>query len=96
MIDMSESIFEQKNTIETMFASLLNEGDICESKKYKAAFETLYGAGVEFEKALVPEQRPAFRRLSNRVSDVSAIASRDFFVSGFKLGMRLAIQSLKE
>jgi hypothetical protein len=93
---MSKSIFEQKNTIEAMFASLLNEGDICESKEYRAAFEAQCYAFNEFEKTLTSEQKSTMRELQDQENDLSAISSRDFFVSGFKLGMRLAIQSLKE
>jgi hypothetical protein len=96
MIDMDKSIFKQKDTIEAMYLSLLNEGDIGESKEYRAAFEVVCNAFNEFEKTLTPVQKSISRGLSDQAIELSTIASHDFFVSGFKLGMRLAIQSLKE
>lgn len=90
-IDLSsannEAITELGETL-WQFTSIRSQEDVDITEKYRASVDAL-------EESLNPEQQKWFRAYREMVADELRLAEQRQFVFGFKLAMRLALESMK-
>lgn len=83
------------NIIEELFYGNISAADMKKSKKYKKACEKELEVYHKLKATLNDKQNQLLENLLNLNSDSGAICEKDFFIYGFKVGLRIGIESNK-
>ena len=78
-----------------LFYGNISAADMKKSKKYKKTCEKELGVYHKLKATLNEEQDKLLEELLNLNSDSAAICEKDFFIYGFKVGLRIGIESNK-
>lgn len=81
--------------LDELFYGNISAADMKKSKKYKKACEKELEVYHKLKANLNKEQDKLLEELLNLNSDSAAICEKDFFIYGFKVGLRIGIESNK-
>ena len=81
--------------LDGLFYGNISAADMKKNKKYKKACEKELEVYHKLKATLNKEQDNLLEELLNLNSDSAAICEKDFFIHGFKVGLRIGIESNK-
>ena len=81
--------------LDELFYGNISASDMKKSKKYKKACEKELEVYHKLKATLNEEQDKLLEELLNLNSDSGAICEKDFYIYGFKVGLRIGIESNK-